>query len=344
VFALSETGGRSGKELLLAYNLGVEVECKIAEAIKPRHYGDGFHSTGTLGSFGSAVGCAKMRGLDAQQVAYALGIVGAEAGGLRENFGSMTKPFQAGHAAENGTVAADLAALGWTAAPNILEARYGWFNAAGGGYDAGAILNMLGKPWTFLTPGISIKPFPCGSLTHPAMWEFLTLVQKHDVKPADVLKIDLGGNSRMISTLLHHQPKDALQAKFSMEFSIAILLLERKAGLAQFQNEVVNSAAVQEWIKKVNYYVDPVAEAAGFDKMTSIIKIHMKNGQVITGRADMAKGSPSNPMSFGEATEKFTQCAEFAKWPAAKIAAIIEAVKGLENAKDMTRLTAALTV
>jgi len=342
-FALCELGRRSGKDLLLAYNVAVEVECKIAEAIAPRHYGDGFHSTGTSGSFGSAVACAKLRGLDASQTAFALGIAAAEAGGLRENFGSMSKPFQAGHAGENGTVAADLAALGWTAAPNILEARFGWFNAAGGGYDPGAILNRLGAPWTFVTPGVSIKPFPCGSLAHPGMWEFLRLVKEHDVKPAEVDRIDVGGNSKMISTLLHHDPKDGLQAKFSMEFAIAILLLERKAGLAQFQDAVVLRPEVREWIKRVNYYVDPEAEAAGFSRMTSIIRIHMKDGKVIAGKADMAKGSPSNPMSYQETANKFRGCAEFAKWPRQKAEAIIEAVKALEMAPDMSRLTAALT-
>jgi len=342
-FALCELGRRSGKDLLLAYNVAVEVECKIAEAIAPRHYGDGFHSTGTSGSFGSAVACAKLRGLDASQTAFALGIAAAEAGGLRENFGSMSKPFQAGHAGENGTVAADLAALGWTAAPNILEARFGWFNAAGGGYDPGAILNRLGAPWTFVTPGVSIKPFPCGSLAHPGMWEFLRLVKEHDVKPAEVDRIDVGGNSKMISTLLHHDPKDGLQAKFSMEFAIAILLLERKAGLAQFQDAVVLRPEVREWIKRVNYYVDPEAEAVGFSRMTSIIRIHMKDGKVIAGKADMAKGSPSNPMSYQETANKFRGCAEFAKWPRQKAEAIIEAVKALEMAPDMSRLTAALT-
>ena len=344
VFALSELGRRSGKDLLLAYNVAVEVECKIGEAINPRHYGDGFHSTGTSGSFGSAVGCAKMRGLNAQQTAYALGVVGAEAGGLRENFGSMTKPFQAGHAAENGTVAADLAALGWTAAPNILEAQFGWFNAAGGGYDNNSIMNKLGKPWTFISPGISIKPFPCGSLNHPAMWEFLTMVKQNDVQPADVATIDCGANSKMTTTLLHHHPTNALQAKFSMEFALDILLLERKAGLAQFTEETVNRADVQEWIKRVNFYVDPEAEAAGFDKMTSILRIRLKNGKVISGRATMAKGSPSNPMSYDEVADKFRGCAEFAKWPKQKTAAIIAAVKSLEKAPDMSKLTAALTV
>ena len=110
-FALAEMNGYTGKQLALAYHVAVEVECKIAEAVSSRHYGDGFHTTGTAGSFGSVAACAKLMGFDVKRTANALGIVAAESGGLRENFGSMTKPFTAGHAAENGVVAADLAAI-----------------------------------------------------------------------------------------------------------------------------------------------------------------------------------------------------------------------------------------
>jgi len=335
---------RTGKDLLAAYHVGVEVESKIAEAISPRHYNDGFHTTGTIGSFGSVAACAKLRGLDAARTAHALGIAAAEAGGLRENFGSMTKPFHAGHAAEAGVVASDLAALGWTAATNILEAQYGFFHAAGGGFDPTAIVDRLGKPWTFASPGVSIKPYPSGSLTHPAMGEMMRLIRQFDIKPADVEKVDVGANHSMVTTLLHHHPTTGLQAKFSMEFGISILLLERKAGLAEYTDAVVQRADVQEMIRRVNFYVDPEAEQAGFDKMTSILKVHMKDGRVLTGRAQFAKGSPANPMSYDEVAEKFRGCADFAKWPRQKADAVIEFVKTLENAKDVSTLTALLAI
>ena len=144
-FALCELGHRSGKDFMVAYHMGVEVETKINEAISPRHYDEGFHSTGTCGTFGSTAACARLRGLDVKQTIYALGIGATEGGGFRDNFGSMTKPFQAGHAAENGTVAADLAALGWTAAVDILEAPLGFFQAAGGGFDPGCNRRPLRK-------------------------------------------------------------------------------------------------------------------------------------------------------------------------------------------------------
>jgi 2-methylcitrate dehydratase PrpD len=343
-FVLCEVGNRTGKDLMLAYQLGVEVECKIAEAISPRHYNDGFHTTGTIGSFGSAIACSRLHGLDVQKTQYALGIVAAEAAGLRQNFGTMTKPFHAGHAAENGTVAADLAALGWTAAPDILEGEFGFFHAAGGSYDPTAIADRLGKPWTFANPGVSIKPFPCGSLSHPAMGEMLDLIKKYNIQPDAVEKVDVGANHSMVTTLMHHQPANALQAKFSMEFGISILLLERKAGLVQYTDAVVRRPDVQAMIKRVNFYIDPEAESAGLDKMTSIIKIHLKDGKVISGTAQFAKGSPANPMSYDEVADKFRGCAEFAKWPTAKTEAVIEIIKSIERAPDVRKLSAALTV
>ena len=342
-FALCEVGRRTGRDLMLAYHVGVEVECKIAEAIAPRHYGDGFHTTGTCGTFGSVAACAKLRGLDARQTTYALGIAATEGGGFRDNFGSMTKPFHAGHAAEGGTVAAELAALGWTAADNILEAPLGFFQAAGGGFDPRAIVGRLGKPWTLASPGVSIKPHPSGSLSHPAMGELLRLVHEHQIKAADVEKIDLGANHAMTTSLLHHRPTTGLQGKFSMEYCLSILMLEGKAGLAEYQDAVVRRADVQEMIKRVNFYVDPEAERAGMDKMTSILKIHLKDGRVLSGRAEFAKGSPANPMSYDEVADKFRGCAAFAKWPAAKAESVIAAIRSLETVSDVSALSAALT-
>src|SRR6266481_2224843 len=342
-FALCELGHRSGKEFMVAYHMGVEVETKINEAISPRHYDEGFHSTGTCGTFGSTAACARLRGLDVKQTIYALGIGATEGGGFRDNFGSMTKPFQAGHAAENGTVAVDLAALGWTAAVDILEAPLGFFQAEGGGFDPDAIVGRFGKPWTLASPGVSIKPHPSGSLSHPAMGEMLRLIHENDIKPGDVEKVDLGANHAMLTSLLHHRPTTGLQGKFSMEYCMSILLLDRKAGLVEFQDKVVQRLDVQEMIKRVNFYIDPVAENAGLDKMTSILRIHLKNGKVLSGRAEFAKGSPSNPMSYDEVADKFKGCADFVKWPAAKTQSIIQSVKSLETVADVSKLAAALT-
>jgi 2-methylcitrate dehydratase PrpD len=343
LLALAERGGVSGKQLTLAYHLGVEVECKIAEAISPRHYQDGFHSTGTCGPFGSAAACAKLLQFEHSQILNTFGLVASQSGGLRENFGTMTKPYQAGHAAESGLVSAELVALGWTAAGQILEADRGFFHAFGGSYDPAAIMDRLGRPWTFVSPGISLKPYPSGSLTHPAMTELARMIEANNIQAAQVEKIDVGANHNMTTTLLHHEPKTGLEAKFSMEFCIAILLLEHEAGLKEFSDKVVQRADVQEMIRRVNFYVDPEAESAGYDKMTSLLKIHLKNGSSIAGRADFGKGSPANPMTFEEAAAKFRGCAGYADWPKVKTERIIAFVRALDSAPDVRALSPLLS-
>src|SRR6266852_1380253 len=258
--ALAERDRRSGADMMLAYQVGVEVECKVAEAILPRHYQAGFHSTATCGSIGAAAAAAKLLGLDREATRRALSIGATQAGGLRENFGTMTKPFHAGRAAENGVVAAEIAALGFTASPNGLEADRGFFRAAGGGFSPEMIAGKLGEPWTFHFPGVSIKPHPSGSLTHPGMAVMMELIRAHDLKPARVKRVSVGTNHNMPNALIHHRPKNELQAKFSMEFCMAILLLERKGGLEQFTDDMVNRADVQAMIQKVAFGMHPEAE------------------------------------------------------------------------------------
>jgi len=338
--AIAESRGLSGRDLTLAYHVGVEVECKIAEAIAPRHYEDGFHSTGTCGPFASAAAAAKLYRFDAARCARAFGIAASESAGLRENFGTMTKPFHAGRAAESGIVAADLAALDWTASEEILEAPRGFFHAAGGGYDPAAIHGKLGHPWTFASPGVSIKPFPSGSLTHPAMTELLRLIRKNKIRAEDVERVDVGTNKNMPNALIHHRPMDSLQAKFSMEFCVAALLLYGKAGLNEFTDEVVRRPEVQRMIERVRFGVHPEAERAGYNRMTTILEINLKDGRTISGRADFGKGSPANPMSFDEVAAKFLDCASFARWPASKARSIVETIRHLEDLPDVRTLTA----
>src|SRR5437773_2695962 len=233
--------------------------------------------------------------------------------------------------------------LTMSASKEILEAKEGWFSAAGGGFDPEAIMNRLGKPWTFADPGVSIKPFPSGSLTHPAMGEMQRLARENNVQAANVDKVDMGGNSAMMAALIHHRPENSLQAKFSMEFCMAILLLDRKAGLTEFTDPVVRRPDVQQLLRRVNFYVDPEAEKAGLNKMTSIIKIQLKDGKTIAGRAEFAKGHPANPMSYEDEADKFRGCAEFAKWPSAKAESVIQIVRTLEKAPDVSKVSAALT-
>ena len=343
VLALAERAGLGGEAFMTAYQIAVEVECKIAEAILPRHYQQGFHSTATCGAIGAAAGAARVLGLDRETTRTALSLAASQAGGLRENFGTMTKPFHAGRAAESGVVAAELAALGFTASPIALEADRGFFRAAGGGYSADAIDGKLGRPWTFAFPGVSIKPHPSGSLTHPGMSVMLDLIRRHDLRPERVKRIAVGTNHNMPNALIHHRPRNELQAKFSMEFCMAILLLERKAGLEQFTDEVVNRPDVQALLARVDFGVHPEAEAAGFDKMTTIVEVELDDGTIVKGSADFGKGSPVNPMSDAELEQKFRECAAWGGLERTRAQRVIELVwqiERLENVGDLARLLA----
>ena len=343
VLALAEERQRSGAETLLAYMVGVEAECAIAESIDPRHYEAGFHSTGTAGAIGAAAGAARLLGMGAEATATALGLGASQASGLRESFGTMTKPFHAGHAAESGVLAASLVARGFTAARNILEAGRGFFSAAGGGYDPSKLTDHLGDPWTLLSPGVSIKPYPSGSLTHPAMTAFLELMKAHQLRSKDVEEVRVGTNRHMPNALIHHRPDDHLAAKFSMEFCIAILLLRGRAGLAEFNDGVVRDPEVRAAIERVRFEVDPEADAAGYNNMTSIIRVRLRDGRVVEGRAAFAKGSPANPMTEAELLEKFFGCLEAGGVPADAGRRAAEMILDIENQPAVRAITALLS-
>jgi 2-methylcitrate dehydratase PrpD len=175
------------------------------------------------------------------------------------------------------------------------------------------------------------------------MTELLRLIHENSIHAADVERVDVGANRNMESTLLHHRPKTGLQAKFSMEFCMAILLLDGKADQTKYTDAVANRDDVQKMVERIHFYVDPEAEAAGYDKMTTILKITLKDGRTISGRAAFGKGSPVNPMSYDEVADKFRGCAAFAEWPTAKANQVIELVRKLEDVPDVRTLTALLS-
>ncbi len=339
VLAIGERDARSGRDVLTAYQIAVEVETKLSEAMNPRHYQDGFHSTATVGTIAAGAGVAQLLGFNVEQTRRTLSIAASQAAGLRENFGTMMKPFHAGRACESGVVAAEFAQLGFTATPIILEAGRGFFKAAGGGYDAKSIDGKLGKPWSFAFPGVSIKPHPSGSLTHPGMGLMLDLIMQYDIKPGEVKKVAVGVNRQNVNALIHNRPTNELQAKFSMQFCMAILLLRRKAGLAEFTDEVVKRPDVKAMIEKIEYGVHPVAEAAGYEKMTTIIDIELADGRKVSGSSDFGKGSPANPMSDDELANKFRECAAWGKLPGASAEKIVDLVFGLEKVRNIRELT-----
>ena len=340
--AVAQETGASGKEFLTAFCGGFEVECKIAESMNPRHYIQGFHSTSTIGVFAAVTGAAKLYGLSAEQTRFAIGIAASKSAGLRVNFGTMTKPYHAGAAAENGIVAARLAGLGYQADPNALDGQWGHFQVTGGGVDAERLLDRMGNPYTLEWPGVSVKPYPCGSLSHPSMDTMLDLVLENDIKPEDVEEVRLGAGYNILNPLRYSDPQNELEAKFSLQFCLGILLLKRRAGTQEFTDEVVLSPEVREVMKKVKIYHNPEIEAKGSDRIRSLIEIQLKDGLIISREAETSRGTPERPMGVDGMAAKFTDCAG-GVLTKPRIGAALNAIYHVEDMADVSKLVEAVT-
>ena len=344
VLAAAECGARSGRDLLTAYHVGVEAACRIFDATDVRHILNGFHGTGTCGMVGSAAGVCSLYGLDVATCRIALGIAASQSCGFQANFGTMMKPMQAGRSAECGVVSADLARAGFTASPIILESPKGFYQAEGGGYEEPRLRGKLGKPWSFVDRGVWLKPWPTGSLGHPAMTITAQIVANNDVKPEQVARLRVRTSENINTTLFHHRPKTLLEAKFSLEFCLAALALQRKLGLTDFTEDFVANPEMQRLIGLIDY--DTFTEAEGREMgctiVTAFVEIDLKDGRTLAGRADYGKGSKANPMSDSEVSEKFRDCAAFAGWPGGKTEKAIDLIWRLEALDDVRDLTACL--
>jgi 2-methylcitrate dehydratase PrpD len=343
--ALGERHAVSGRALLEAFLTGFEVECKIAEAIHPSHYKKGFHTSGTVGTFGAAVAAAKLLGLDGAQVAHALAIAASSASGIRVSFGSMTKPLHVGRAAENGVVAAELAARGFTGGKDALDPPWGFFQtfSHGEGYDPARIVGVLGRPHTIVSPGVSIKPYPCGVLGHPTMDAMRRLVIAHDVDPAKIKAIRVRAGSNILNPLRYSIATNELEAKFCPAFMVSAIALRRKAGIREFNDEFVQSAPVQALMRKVERVLDPEIEAKGWEKIRSTVEVDLVDGRTLVEHADERyRGGPDLPFTRDELFEKWSDCASLVLTPAA-IDEVFGTVDKLDTLQDVTTLVRALT-
>ena len=253
VLAAAEMTESDVRRLLTSFAVGFEVVCKLGAALNPDHWYRGFHATGTLGTFGAAAGASSMLGLTREQTVNALGIADSQAAGLKENFGTMTKPLHAGHACEAGLKAALLAKRGFTAAPTIFEGRLGFTALLAQNSDLSKLTDHLGAPWDLVDPGAMIKAYPSCGGTHPMLNAILDLAQQHDIAAEDV---EAGTTEIAPQQLLYTMPETALQGKFSAQFCLAIALLERRAGLAQFTDDAVRQPKVRDLMGRIRLVVD----------------------------------------------------------------------------------------
>jgi 2-methylcitrate dehydratase PrpD len=304
-------GGIDGKTFMLSFLTGFEVESKISEWMLPQHYLRGMHSSATVGTFGAYAAAAKLLGLKGDKLLSGFGIAASFAAGIRCNFGTMTKPLHVGRAAENGVTAAVLAARGFTADPESLDGPWGFFAVHGGGVSAEKTSQGFGKTWSIVDPGVSIKPYPCGVLTHPTIDLMLKLVSENDVKPEDIEAVRVYAGTNILKPIRYPVAANHLQAKFSLPAALAMIALARKAGKREFSDDFVGAAPMQAMQRRIATELDPEIEKMGFDKMRSRIVIRPKSGRTIEGRADERyRGGPENPLSDGDLEAKVRSCCD----------------------------------
>ncbi|MSP37938.1 MAG: MmgE/PrpD family protein [Deltaproteobacteria bacterium] len=309
VLGLAESTRANGAALLTSYIVGVEVACRLGDAVDPSHYLDGFHPTGTLGVFGAAAACAHLLRLKPVAIRHALGIAGTLSSGLRANRGAMAKGLNAGRAAENGLLAAQLAVKGFTASENIFDDPMGFFSAACKNKLDRQLLRF-GAPLFFAKPGVGIKLYPCVGVLHPAIDLLLLLRRRYRLIPERIEKISITLDADAALPLVYPKPKDALQAKFSVEFAAAVAIADGAAGLKQFSPERVGDAKIRTLMKRVQLIRRPAAKRSKKAGIDTQVEIASKSGAIYGARDRIARGHPARPAARADIEEKFRQCAD----------------------------------
>ena len=297
LLALAEHQGSSGRALIDALVLGIDVSCRIGNAMYPDHYDRGWHITGSTGGVGAAAGCARLLGLNVDQTAMALGIAASQPIGMREQFGSMTKPFHPGGAARAGLMSALLAQQGFTASPRALEAPRGMMQTISTKNDWLEITSELGK--RFEIAFNTFKPFACGIVVHPGI-DGCAQLRAQGVRPEQIASLEIKVHSLVLELCGKKEPADGLQAKFSIYHGCAAGLTFGCAGEEEFSDAVVTRPDMVALRGKVVATVDDSIDEAAAD-ITAVLQ----DGSRVHLRVEHAIGSLQNPMTDAQLEAKF---------------------------------------
>lgn len=332
LLALGERQPMSGRDFLLAFIVGVEIECRIANAIWFAHNSH-WYITGTAGVFGAAAAAARALGLDEDQTTNALGIACAEAAGTREMAGTMTKAFIHGRAAQNGLLAALLAQQGFTAAETSIEGPHGFANVLAPERDLGAVTAGLGVTYEILSN--SYKPFACGVVAHPVIDACIQLCNEHRLKPEAVARIALTVSPRALELTGIKAPPNGLKSKWSIYHSAAVSLVDGAAGEHQYSDARVNAPEVLALREKISATAD-----TALPEIAARVIVTLTNGTVLEKQVDRVVGSAENPMSDRDLEAKVRGLAD-GVLPSAQADALIALVWNINELGDVAELARA---
>ena len=297
--ALAESLEKSGKDFLLASILGIEICCRIGLAMHPSHYDQGWHITGTTGVFGSAIASAILLDLDDLQLKNCLGIAGTQAAGVREVFGTMSKPFHAGRSAQSGLLAAKLADKGFTSAINIFEGRRGFFDVLAPEYDLSILTDNLGSDWEIFQNGL--KPYACGVVNHPLIDAMIRFKNENQFDTDNIKSIKAYVHYLVPELVGHKQhPAIGLEGKFSFHHSMAVGLLYGRATPLEYTDTIVKDPNVE---KLRNIIECEIRE--DFDEEHAIVEITYTDNSSVKVEIENCSGSPNNPLTDKQLIDKF---------------------------------------
>ena len=339
---LAEMLGSSGRDLVLAYVVGFETECRIARGVHFHHYDKGWHPTATLGIFGTAAAAARLLHLSIDQTATALGIAASFAAGLKANFGTMTKPLHVGHAVRDGVFAALLANQGFTANPAAFEHKQGFldvFNGPGT-YDTARMLDGWYDPFECGGAGDpGLKPYPCCGSTHPSIGRMIELAHRHDLRPERIARITVMPHARRLPHTDNPDPRTPLAAKFSIQYCVARALIDRSVTLAHFEAEAPFDPTVRRLMQCLEARPHPDMPR---DWGTEVI-VETTDGTRFASRLDdyPSRGPAGDPMTHAELWRKFADCAE-RSLPRSGLSAAFDSLIGIASLPRVHDLTALL--
>jgi 2-methylcitrate dehydratase PrpD len=336
ILALSQYKPVSGRDFLHALVLGVETECRMGNAVYPSHYDMGWHITGSCGVFGGAAAAGKLLGLSQQQMMWALGIAASQPVGLKVQFGSMTKSFHAGRAAQNGLTAALLAAQNYTADNTALEGKDGWAQTVSRAVNWHEVTDGLGSRYEAALN--TYKPFACGIVTHPGIDAAIQLRNENKLTADQIESVELHANPLVLSLTGKTDPKTGLEGKFSIYYCVAVGLIYGAAGEKQFQDAIARDPVLVGLRKRVTVRAD-----AAVATQKSDLTVKLKDGRVLTRHIENAIGSLEKPLSDNALDAKFTDLAT-GILPPAQTRKLIGMCWQLESLPDAGAIAAAAAV
>lgn len=341
LLALGEEYSFSGNDILVSYVAGVEVQIRMARALGFHHYDKGWHPTATIGTFGAAASVAHLLRLDVAQTATALAIAASMASGLKANFGTMVKPFHAGHCGRNGLLAALLAQRGFDANEAALEHHQGFLNVFNGAgtFDAEKLFEDWAAPLEIEGETIALKQFPCCGSTHPAIAMMLRLVQEEGVRASDVAGIEVLPHARRLRHTDNPFPQSSLEAKFSVQYAAARALQDGVLRLRHFERAAHEEPGIRKLLQITQARAHPDMADDAPEQWGAEVTVTLRNGQRLSRRIDQLVGrGGKTAMTSAEMWEKFEDCGE-RSLPQGRLRELFDMLNALESVGDVNNLT-----